>query len=287
VFCDMGTPSQCKKTLHCAPIELYLMDDLRFHEHKFDYGDGDRMATNIATLNVPSTADYVSPGFSVLRRTSLIISNNLASVWIDLAAIIIFTLKHGESSALCNGVGGGKRIDCGCAGQAYTLGQDNISWAPATSVGFGVFDEHIQSQKERDIFLASLGCIQDGIQDCLDNVQCHLGLPLLFNCEPRVETYASKIRDKFFASRFCNEWLTIQVKCLTRRDKTLTHLDGFICTWNGYSSTGAVNSCRRTLRALTRKPANQPFPVRTTHRQNTSNLKHSTFGRHGQCSLSY
>jgi hypothetical protein len=179
VFCDMGMPSQCKKILHCAPMELYLIDGLRFYEHKFDYGDGGRVANNIATLTVSSNADYVSPGFSVLRRTNQIISKNLASVRIDLATIIIFTLKHGQSSALRDSVGGGKRIDCGCAGQAYTLSQDDLSWALATSVGFGIFGEHIQSQKERDTFLASLGCIQDGIQDCLDDVQRLLGIPLL------------------------------------------------------------------------------------------------------------
>jgi hypothetical protein len=234
-FCDKGTPSQCKKVLNCAPFELYLMRDLRDHEHKFDYWDGERISSHVATLTVPSQADYISPdGFCVLRSENPIIQKNLAPIPMNLAPIILFTLQYGESSPLRDGVCGGKRIDCGCAGQAY----DSMG-APLTAVGFSIF-EKIESMEERNVLLASLGCIQDGIQDCLDDIQAHLGLPLLFNFQPRVDAYASHIRDKFYARRLRNEWLTIQVKCLSRKDETQTHLDKSNCTWKGYSSTAAL-----------------------------------------------
>jgi hypothetical protein len=57
---------------------------------------------------------------------------------------------------------------------------------------FSVF-EKIASPEGRNILLAFLGCIQDGIQDCLDDIQYHLGLPLLFNFQPQVDAYASHI----------------------------------------------------------------------------------------------
>jgi hypothetical protein len=152
----------------------------------------------------------------------------------NLAPIILFTLRYGKSSPLRDGVCGGKRIDCGCAGQAY----DSMG-APLTVAGFSIF-EKIESMEERNVLLASLGCIQDGIQDCLDDIQAHLCLPLLFNFQPRVDAYASHIRDKFYACRLRNEWLTIQVKCLSRKDETQTHLDKSNCTWKGYSSTAAL-----------------------------------------------
>jgi hypothetical protein len=178
-FCDKGTPRQCKKVLYCAPFELYLMRDLRVHEHKFDYCDGDGMSLHVATLSVPSKVDYISPdGFCVLRGAHPIIQKNLDGVPINLAPIIVFTLRYGESSPLRDGVCGGKRIDCGCAGQAY-----DSTGAPVTSTGFSIF-EKIESMEERNVLLASLGCIQDGIQDCLDNIQCHLGLPPLVNFQP-------------------------------------------------------------------------------------------------------
>jgi hypothetical protein len=234
-FCDKGTSSQCKKVLNCAAFELYLMRDLRVHEHKFDYSDGRGISSHVATLSVPPQADYISPdGFCVLRSANPIITKNFEGVPVNLAPIILFTLQHGESSALRDGICGGKRIDCGCAGQAY-----DSTGAPVTSVGFSVFQK-IASAEERNILLASLGCIQDGIQDCLDDIQCHLGLPLLFNFQPRVDAYASHLRNKFYATRLRNEWLTIQVKCLTRRDETQTHLDKSNCTWKGYSSTAAL-----------------------------------------------
>jgi hypothetical protein len=120
------------------------------------------MSSHVATLSVPSQADYIS-------------QENLDQVPINLAPIIVFTLRYGESSPLRDGVCGGKRIDCGCAGQAY----DSLG-APVTSAGFSIF-EKIESMEDWNVFLASLGCIQDGIQDCLDDIQFHLGLPPLFN----------------------------------------------------------------------------------------------------------
>jgi hypothetical protein len=113
VFCYPGTPSQCKKVLNCAAFELYLMRDLRVHEHKFDYSDGGGNSSHVATLSVPPQADYISSdGFCVLRGANSIITKNLDGVPINLAPIIIFTLQHGDSSPLCDGVCGGKRIDC-------------------------------------------------------------------------------------------------------------------------------------------------------------------------------
>jgi hypothetical protein len=66
-FCDKGSPSQCKKVLNCVPFELYLMRDLRVHEHKFDSCDGGGMSFHVATLSVPPQVDYLSPdAFCVL-----------------------------------------------------------------------------------------------------------------------------------------------------------------------------------------------------------------------------
>ena len=92
-FCDKNTPSQCKKILNCAAFELYLMRDLRVHEHKFDYSDGGGISSHVATLSVPPEADYISSdGFCVLRGANSIITKNLDGVPINLAPIIIFTL---------------------------------------------------------------------------------------------------------------------------------------------------------------------------------------------------
>jgi hypothetical protein len=238
VFSNMKTPSQCKKVLHCSPVELYAMSDLRTSEHGFNYGDGVTISSSLATLIVPSGAEHLSDGFSVLRSTSAIFKDHLLSVPLNLAPIILFTLQHGTSSALRDGTGGGKRVDCGCAGQAYSQSSDG-SWAPNTSTGFNVF-ENISSTVEREKLLASLGCIQDGIQDCLDAIQRYLGLPLLFNYPPRVDGYAVVIRQLFHGARSRNEWLTIQVKCMSRRDETLLHFDKFNCPWEFYSTTAAL-----------------------------------------------
>lgn len=214
------------------------MADLRTSEHGFDYGDGGTISSSLATLIVPAGAEHLSDGFSVLRSTSDIFKEHLLSVPLNLAPIILFTLQHGTSSPMRDGTGGGKRVDCGCAGQAYSQSTDG-SWAPNTSTGFNVF-ENIRSPVEREELLASLGRIQDGIQDCLDSIQRYLGLPLLFNYQPRVDGYASVIRQLFHGERSRNEWLTIQVKCMSRGDATLLHFDQFNCPWEFYNTTAAL-----------------------------------------------
>jgi hypothetical protein len=97
--------------------------------------------------------------------------------------------------------------------------------------------------------LATLGSVIDGIQLALDKIQEDLGLPLLFNNPPRVNAYASVMRKLFFALRARFEWLTIQVKCLSRGDVTLSHKDKSNCP--SHDTTAAlcfvVKDTRNTL----------------------------------------
>jgi hypothetical protein len=109
----MQTPSQCKKVLHCSPVELYAMADLRTSEHGFDYGDGGTISSSLTTTIIPSGAEYLSDGFSVLRSSSQIFKDHLLSIPLNLAPIILFTLQHGTSSPMRDGTGGGKRVDWG------------------------------------------------------------------------------------------------------------------------------------------------------------------------------
>jgi hypothetical protein len=237
VFCDVGTSHQCKKLLLCSPVELYSMQNLRSWEHQFDYGAAGSNPS-MATLTVPSSASFISPPFSVLRVDHPILAKILPHVHVDVGKILLFVMQHGDQSPLRDGVGGGRRVDCGCAGQAYEqVGPGD--WAPKTSVAFDIF-EKIEEESERNELLASLGSIQDGIQLTLDGIQNSLGLPLLFNFPPRVEAYASKLRRLFFARSFRSEWLTIQVKCLSRGDVTLPHKDKFNCPWDSYDTTAAL-----------------------------------------------
>jgi hypothetical protein len=79
-------------------------------------------------------------------------------------------------------------------------------------------------------FSEMIGRICDSMQSAMDDIHTHLGLPLSFDDHNRNQEYAAHIRQALGASKTRMEWITIQVKCISRKDTTSFHKDKFNCS---------------------------------------------------------
>ena len=234
--------------LYCAPLEFYLLRDLKHRNHGFkcdDLGLQPSLGKTSASLDVPMSVSFISDDVAMTRPGHAIFASAFSrnKLHIDLPLCLKFVLEHGSSNRARDGVGPcgeveyGSRIDFGCAGSGSTELSPGV-WRPDLLCGIDVFDK--VSLDIRNQIKTCLGSVYDCIQDASDQIQKHLGKEPVFNFEPRHKVYGSTLCRFLGATMMKNEWCTLQAKCLTRRDQTDRHKDTKNCSWVSYDKTGAL-----------------------------------------------
>ena len=161
-----------------------------------------------------------------------------------LCKVALFVVRHGYANFTRDGARSddhqnNRRIDFGCAG-SDTVKLGDGSSAPAPTYGAKIF-EAIEDDKERSEMKCFIACILDGMQDCHDEIETkHLGNNAPYGCSRRTEMYGQPMRDVVGALRSRCENLTIQLKCLSRGERTENHRDKRNCRWLGYDKTSGL-----------------------------------------------
>jgi hypothetical protein len=235
--------------LLCAPFELYLFRDLKNHNHGFkcdDLGLQPSVLKRSVSLDIPMAVSYITNDVTILRPGNLIFAEAFSKkeLCVDLPLCLQFIVEHGTSNPAHGGivlnagkVEFGSRIDFGCAGSGSTQISPGV-WRPDLICEIDVFNK--VGDEKRNRINASLACIYDCIQVASDNIQNSIGRPPLFNYKPRDGVYGSTLRNFLKAKVMRNEWITLQVKCLSRHDQTDRHKDSKNCCCLCHNKTGGL-----------------------------------------------
>jgi hypothetical protein len=260
--CRMATPNEVapfaprvyvegelyETNLYCAPLEFYLLRDLKNRNHGFkcdDLGLQPSIGKLSASLDIPMSVSLVTNDVAMLRPGHVIFAQAFSkrSLLVDLPLCLKFVIEHGTSNRARDGAVSsgsfefGSRIDFGCAGSGCTQISPGV-WRPDQLCGVDVFET--VSQDVRVQIKACLASVYDCIQVASDEIQKANGLEPLFNYEPRDNVYGSILRNFLGAKVMRNEWTTMQVKCISRGDQTDRHKDAKNCCWCLYDKTGAL-----------------------------------------------
>ena len=248
---------------HHGSMDFYLMEGTRHYLHCFENKTPlSNPATNPRVqINYPQEVDYFSDLLSICRASSTagllssecrpllgrgvatcpsgqLFRRHFSGLHVCIATLIQFVLQHADINEKRDG-NKRRRIGFGCAGQASVQLEDG-SWAPIDTYGFGVFDR-IQDAAKRKSIMQMLADILDGMQDCEDEIEVGiLRNGLSYNCEPRVEKYAKKLRQRIGAKRFRREDVSLQVKWISTGERVGSHRDELNCSWGRYSKTAAL-----------------------------------------------
>ena len=100
------------------------MVNLAASKHQIDYGGGESLSLHIPSItnrSVPATSTYISEEYMVLRENNKILVQYLEPLNLPLDHLIKFVIERGKVDKKRDGtrMGGGRRYDCGCAGQSY------------------------------------------------------------------------------------------------------------------------------------------------------------------------
>jgi hypothetical protein len=230
--------------MHMSPQEFYFISSLGDLEHGLQYEDpgmsvGDH---TIPRLEIGPRVSMISDSFTVLRQDEQLYSKNFGSLVLRLPQVIRFVIEYGVGDQSRDGEQAcsfefGTRLDFGNAGQS---GHPDSSGRhkPDQLVGFGILENLTGTGSTN--FSEMIGRICDSMQSAMDDIHTHLGLPLSFDDHNRNQEYAAHIRQALGASKTRMEWITIQVKCISRKDTTSFHKDKFNCSWHGYEKTAAL-----------------------------------------------
>ena len=228
-----------------SPMDFYLLDDLKNLPHSFENKSPlpHPKTCNKPMLYVPATAEKMTNAYTILRQggRSGLVDKHFGGLDIDFGKLIRFVQSYGESNQKRDSSSSGPkcRIDLGCGGQGNELTANGKISRPLTSFGFDVLD-NITDQDERTEILQYLADISDGMQSIFDEVELLLNNELPCNFGPRTAEFGSSVRDRLGAllSRF--ELFTMQVKNITKGERTDTHTDEPNCSMRGYTKTGAL-----------------------------------------------
>ena len=234
--------------LCCAPSEFCLCRDLKNRHHGFicdDFGHQPSLSKSRASLDLPMAVSFASNDVSVVRPGHTIFTQAFfpTQLHVDLSLCLKFVIEHGGSNRGRDGTvasansGHGCRIDFGCAGSGSTEIKPGV-WRPSLLCGTSVF-EHVSEEEAKQI-KASLASVFDCIQVASDAIQLSIGQQPLYNYPPRDDVCGSVLRRFLGAKVMRNEWITLQVKCISRRDSTDRHKDKNNCIWVSHDKTGAL-----------------------------------------------
>ena len=229
---------------HCAPLEYYLHDNLTKHEHSFDNKTplSDPRNGPRVTVNYPQMVDHISDDVSIIRGGGELFDKHFSDLKVCPATLIKFVLQHGYSNDMRDGEDGPgtkRRFDIGNAGQAYTTSDDGLA-EPIETYGFGVFDK-MNDENLRELILAMIADMCDHSQDCEDEIEMAIlrnGRP--FSCTIQDGKYGKALREKIGATRWRRENITLQVKCISRGERTCNHTDKLNSKWRGFTKTSGL-----------------------------------------------
>ncbi len=83
------------------------------------------------------------------------------------------------------------------------------------------------------------GILYDRIQVAMDRAYSALKIRRAYDNPVRESLFAEKIRTWFGGKTCRGEWMTLQLKCISRKDKTLEHVDTKNCCTPNYDVTAA------------------------------------------------
>lgn len=233
--------------MHGGSMEYYLVDKLKHRTHGFENGSPiPNCQTNSRVIfNYPQGVDHLSDDVSVVRGGSNMFQKHFNGLRLCPATLVKFVISSGASNAKRDGddakfAGIKRRITFGCCGQSFTSERVNGFHAPKSTYGLDAL-ENIENDMDRRTLKQSLASALDCMQDCEDEIEVvHLSNPMPFNHPLRTERFGKQLRESIGAKRFRREDVTIQVKCISRNERTANHTDDLNCNWITYTKTSSL-----------------------------------------------
>lgn len=180
--------------LHCAPVEFYLIDNLREHIHSFENTTplSNPQTGSHLQINYPQTMDYFSEEVSVIRGGGNFYRKHFGGLRVSLARLLQFVLEVGKCNAKRDGsvvINAGQRwhVTFGCAGQAHSKLVDGTS-APKQTYGFDIF-EKVEDKTDRASIKQMVADVLDAMQDAKDEIEViHLQNGKPFYCKEQTNS---------------------------------------------------------------------------------------------------
>ena len=233
--------------VHCGNSEFYLISKLSERDHSFENmtplpssQTGSRMQAHY-----PQLVDHFSEDVSVVRGGSEMYSRHFGHLRLDIPTLIRFILNHGECNAKRDGIdaiNGGKRrrVTFGCCGQCWVPSEDG-SHCPISTYGCQIFDNESDDPELASV-KEMIAAIIDAMQDCEDEIEMkHLRNSKPFGYAERTSQFGEALRDKLGAKRFRREDITLQLKCLSKGERTARHKDDLNDYRKGYEKTATFS----------------------------------------------
>ena len=236
--------------IRCSVVEVYMMQDLHEKFHGFDAKrlPGDDLGANVL-IGSRRTKRISFEGVCVERGHSDILENRLMDVKVDFGRIIKFVLTcksepDKERDVRTKSVYS-TRIDIGSGGQNFEKKPDMNDifnrHRPSTSICGRNFFDHYGA--DGILIRNDIGVLMDALSKTMDDI--HVKNIDRFPHKPfgnhhRYGKYGRWLRE-FLNASYCRfEWITIQLKCLSRGDVTCGHLDTQNDRYPGYNITGGL-----------------------------------------------
>jgi hypothetical protein len=232
----------------CAPVEMYVALNLKDCSHRFDSvarAEGD-LSFNVSTAS-RNTKTVSFEGFAACRVHCDYFQKYFDEVTVDFGRLMKFVLQaESQQDIIRDGPAEessfSTRLDFGMAGLAFERkeSRDDRGRPKVLVCGQEYFEKHPDNEEIRK----DLGQLVDAGTKIMETLQQNHRNHLqyrFFSNEARFNMYGLALQKYLKASVCRAEWVTIQIKCLNRGDKTAAHYDAKNCEWEGYNVTGALS----------------------------------------------
>jgi hypothetical protein len=229
--------------MDCTGFEFYVNASLRSRRHRFTYKDEepslDSASSELVLLTVSPRRNFLKdPNFIVLRHDHAIVTECFGNLRIPFGEFAYLICKSNNTCTSRDGGNfNGYRIDWGTPDHSYDTSTDREPGVPCPPVAFSgraPFESSIGTR-----LIKITGILFDRIQVALDRAYEQLKVQRVYDDPVRELLFADKIRRWFGGTKCRGEWMTLQLKCISRRDKTLEHVDGKNCGTPNYDVTAA------------------------------------------------
>jgi hypothetical protein len=229
--------------MDCTGFEFYVNSSLRSRRHRFTYKDEeptlDAASSELVLLHVPPRRSLLKdPDFIVLRHGHAIVNEcfNGLSIPFGEYAYLICNLNN-TCSSRDGGSFNGYRMDWGTPDHSYDTSIVRHRDVPCPPVAFC---GRVPFESPNGTHLTQItGLLFDRIQVAMDLAYKELKARRVYDDPIREMLFAGKIREWFGGNKCRGEWMTVQLKCISRRDKTLEHVDSKNCPTPNYDVTAA------------------------------------------------
>ncbi len=240
--------TNCLTVFRCAPVEMYVARDLRNTYHYFHTiapeGDDIGMPSALVISRDAKSADHAH--FCACRVNWEFFAECFENVKVDFGRLILFVLgaKSKRDSKRDGNIKSayGTRLDLGMSGMGFyrKRSQEERGIPKEEVCGQEPFkNAEVQGEEiRRDIgqLVDAATLLMDRMHEKYEYMEQRL-----FENKRRLEKYSSVLRGFLGASYVRAEWITIQIKCLDRGDRTAGHYDESNCPWPGYDATATLS----------------------------------------------